>query len=158
MTKELLVKMAEDVADNYGLSKSVFCGLVQTESGWNTWAARYESAFYRRYIEKMDKDQAKRFGPISLDTEKEFRATSFGMCQVMGQVARELGCKVTFLTELCDPAIGLEYGAKRLAQAFKRRNGDVIEALLDYNGGGDKEYADRVLTNAKTFKTDRETL
>ena len=151
-SKESLVKMAEAAAENHGLDKALFCGLVSTESGWNPWAARYEPGFYRRYVEKMDKDQAKRFGAISLDTEKELRSTSFGLCQVMGQVARELGCKLTFLNELCDPEVGLEYGAKRLVQAFKRKKGDVREALLNYNGGGDKKYPDRVLANAKEFE------
>ena len=152
MTKELLVKMAKDVAEKHGLPPSLFCGLVQTESHWDPWAARYEPAFYKRYIEKMDKVQVKLFGYVSLATEREFRATSFGLCQVMGQVARELGCEVIFLNKLCDPAIGLEYGAKRLAQAFKRRDG-VREALLDYNGGSDLEYPDRVLRNTQAFLT-----
>ena len=53
----------------------------------------------------------------------------------MGQVARELGCPLPSLAQLCAPETGLKYGAKRLKKAMDRKNGDVREALLNYNGG-----------------------
>ena len=69
----------------------------------------------------------------------------------MGQVARELGCAVESLTELCNPEVGLEYGAKRLKKAMDRKGGNVREALLNYNGGSDKAYPDRVLGRMKNY-------
>ena len=45
----------------------------------------------RRYIDPIE--SIERFGAHLLcATEREHRSTSFGLCQVMGQVAREMGC------------------------------------------------------------------
>lgn len=35
-------------------------------------------------------------------------ANQWGVMQVMGGVAREVGFKGSFLTELCDPEVGIE--------------------------------------------------
>ena len=69
----------------------------------------------------------------------------------MGQVARELGCKLPSLVQLCDPETGLTYGAKRLKKALDRKKGDVREALLNYNGGSEKTYPDIVLDKVKNY-------
>ena len=93
------------------------------KSNWYPWAARYEPAFKKRYIDPIE--SVGRFGAISYRTEREHRSTSFGLCQVMGQVAREMGCRYVSLVELCDAAKGLEYGAKRLKRALDRKDNDV---------------------------------
>ena len=107
--------------------------MVETESAWYTYASRTEKGFKKYYIDPIK--SVRRYGVTSYETEREERATSYGLCQVMGQVARELGCTVESLTELCNPEVGLEYGAKRLKKAMDRKGGNVREALLNYNGG-----------------------
>ena len=92
---------------------------METESDWYTHASRREKGFKRRYIDPIK--SVERWGSTSYETERENRATSFGLCQVMGQVARELGCTARSLTELTTPEIGLEYGAKRLKKAMDRK-------------------------------------
>ena len=69
----------------------------------------------------------------------------------MGQVAREMGCKVHSLIQLCDPQTGLTYGAKRLKKAMDRKGGNVREALLNYNGGSEATYPDIVLDKVKNY-------
>ena len=149
MTKPELVSLAKRVASEHGLDPALFCALVETESGWYTWAARYEPGFKKRYIDPIE--SIERFGSISYATERAQRSTSFGLCQVMGQVARELGCKLPSLVQMCDPETGLTYGAKRLKKALDRKLGDVREALLNYNGGSEKTYPDIVLDKVKNY-------
>jgi soluble lytic murein transglycosylase-like protein len=75
--------------------------------------------------------------------------------QVIGQVAREFGFTGKYLSELCDPAVGIEYGCRKLAKCFEKAKGavDVVShALLAYNGGGDHEYPTRVLKRLPKYK------
>ena len=58
------------------------CGLEQ-ESGWNTFAVRFEPAFEARYIKP-----ALPSAPTTLELTK---AMSFGLMQMMGEVAIEFG-------------------------------------------------------------------
>ena len=139
---------ARESAITWGIDPALVFSLIETESDWNPWAARYEPAFYRRYIENL---KVKKFGYISVDTEKMLRSTSFGLMQIMGQVARELGYHGTFLNNLCDPSVGTYFGCKRLKKALSRKDGNVERALLDYNGGGDKLYPERVLSHKEHY-------
>lgn len=101
------------------------------------YATRYEPKFYERYIVPMlSKLKA---------GEAYGRATSWGYCQIMGQVARELGFAGPFLAQLTDPKTNFEYGARKLARCFGVTRGDTELALLRYNGGGNKEYPGKVL-------------
>ena len=149
MTNPELISLAKRMATDFDIDPVVFCALVETESNWNSWAARYEPGFKKRYIDPIE--SIERWAPTSYATEREHRSTSFGLCQVMGQVARELGFTGVSLTELCDPRTGLYYGARRLKKALDRKHGDVSAALLDYNGGSDKEYPARVLAKVGNY-------
>jgi soluble lytic murein transglycosylase-like protein len=85
------------------------------------------------------------------ETEKQMRACSFGLMQIMGQTAREYGFTGTFLTELCDPDSGVKLGCTKLKRELDRHNGYVTGALLAYNGGGDANYPVRVMANYKGY-------
>lgn len=143
MDKNDLIRIAKATAKAHNLPPDVFCGLVEHESSWDTWAMRYEPAFFVKYISPMTG---------MLATEKYARATSFGLCQVMGEVAREMGFTQRFLTELCDPVVGLEYGARKLKSLFDATGGNPRAALLKYNGGGDDSYPDAVFKAAKNYQ------
>jgi len=131
-------------APKYGLDIAVVCAVIEQESDWYTFAYRYEPAFFNRYIAP----QANLHSP----SEAHARSASFGLMQVMGQVARELGFTGPSLLELTDPDIGVEYGCKRLQQAFHRHGGDLELSLLDYNGGGNPQYADQVIARIQKYK------
>lgn len=108
--------LISQVAARFGLASELVAAFVQTESGGNAWASRFEPAFLDKYIGS----KVATFGAVSLETERMSRATSYGLMQVMGQVARERGFTGSFLTQLCDPETGLSYGCMHLASMRDR--------------------------------------
>jgi len=128
-------------AVKYGLDPAIVAAVCEQESGWNPWAMRFEPAFYPRYSVPM---------ALKHETEAYARATSFGLMQVMGEVARELGFVGRYLTQLCDPAMGIEYGCKKLQKCFSV-HGDADTSLLAYNGGGNPRYGEQVLARVPQY-------
>lgn len=134
---------ARKAAQAHKLDPALVCAVCHHESGnWKPFAFRFEQGFYDRYIKDM------KLSP----SEKLARATSFGLMQVMGQVAREFGFSGDYLTELTDPLVGLEYGCRKLRQCVDRANGDVRQALLLYNGGANPKYPDLVLQHIEKYR------
>jgi soluble lytic murein transglycosylase-like protein len=116
--------------------------LCEQESSWTPWAIRYEPAFRQRYV-----------APLGLPPSEEIaRSTSWGLCQVMGQLAREHGFTGKFLSELCDPAMGIEYGCRVLDTKLMHNSGNMVSALLSYNGGSAPGYPSEVLAKANYYK------
>ena len=107
---------------------------------------RYEPAFYKRYIEPQLTPDAS----VS-QSEARMRAFSWGLMQVMGQVAREHGFSSNSLAELCDPVTGLDVGCRVLAAKIAAAEGNVVRALLLWNGGGNRDYPDAVLARAPRY-------
>lgn len=144
ISRNQLIGMARITAGAHHIDPALVCSICHHESAnWNPWAARYEPRFYSHYVAPLE--------GLS-ETEKTLRATSFGLMQVMGQVAREFGFNGDYLTELLDPVHGLEYGCRKLARCLDRSGGDVRSALLLYNGGGDKTYPDKVLKHMTAYQ------
>ena len=102
---------------------------------------RYEPAFYERYLLPLR---------LADNTEAQARAFSYGLMQTMGQVAREQAFTGKFLTQLCDPDIGVEVGCRKLQKCFALYN-DPEVALLKYNGGGNPEYGKQVLARVAHY-------
>jgi soluble lytic murein transglycosylase-like protein len=130
-----LSSLIESAAARHGLPAGLVEAVVGVESGGNTWALRYEPAFYERYV-RQDKT-VRALAPCSLDTERQSRATSWGLMQVMGATARGLGFDKAFLSELTDPAVGLEYGCRLLARLGERHKASHgwPGAVAAYNAG-----------------------
>jgi soluble lytic murein transglycosylase-like protein len=122
------------------------CAVIEQESAWDPWALRYEPGFYKRYIEP----QIAR-GAGFTSTEARARAFSWGLMQVMGQVAREHGFSGRSLAQLCDPAAGLAVGCRVLAAKLAAAEGNVTRALLLWNGGGHRDYPDEVLARTAHY-------
>jgi soluble lytic murein transglycosylase-like protein len=72
--------------------------------------------------------------------------------QVMGQLAREHGFTGKFLSELCDPATGIEYGCRVLDMKLEHNSGNMVTALLAYNGGSAPNYANEVLAKSNYYR------
>jgi soluble lytic murein transglycosylase-like protein len=143
MDYQSLVQLAKQKASEHGLDPTLICAIVEQESDWNQWAMRFEPAFERRYIKPAL--------PQSPTTEEMAKAVSFGLMQIMGEVARELGFGEKYLTELCDPFINLEYGCKHFANKLQNADGDTRMALLHWNGGGNLQYPDQVLARQRKY-------
>jgi soluble lytic murein transglycosylase-like protein len=137
---EELINQAKAAAMAAKLDPILVCAVVDQESGWNPLCIRYEPAFHRAYIVKLNMPA----------TEDIARAISWGLMQVMGETARELGFKGAFLSELSDPVTGLAWGCAKLARCLKI-TGNVKAALSSYNGGSNKQYADQVLARRAKF-------
>ena len=100
---------------------------------------RYEPAFFTKYVAPLYTNNK-----VSA-SEAYARGFSWGLMQVMGQVARETGFEPLFLSALCDPEQGLAIGCKVLRKKFDAAGGDPTRALLAWNGGGNALYAAQVL-------------
>lgn len=138
-TRDARLALVRKYAAKYSLDPALVAAICEHESQWNPWAMRYEPMFYSRYIAPMLTT-----GKVKSMTEGAARATSYGLMQVMGQVAREYGFTGQYLTELCDPDVGVDYGCRKLEHCLEVTT-DLRVALLAYNGGGNQQYPDMVL-------------
>jgi soluble lytic murein transglycosylase-like protein len=142
-----LVLLAAKAADQQSLASELVCAIVEQESSWDRWALRYEPAFYARYVEP----QLGR-GAIADEGEARGRAFSWGLMQIMGQVAREHGFAGASLAALCDPATGLAAGCRVFAAKLAAAAGNVEQALQLWNGGANPGYAAQVLSRVVRYK------
>lgn len=134
-----LVTLARQAAAAQSLDPALVCAVVEQESGWNPWAIRYEPAFFAKYVANL-------YTNNKINASEAYaRGFSWGLMQVMGQVARETGFDAAFLSALCDPEQGLATGCKVLRKKFDAVAGDMTRALLAWNGGANPAYPAQVL-------------
>ncbi len=110
--RDALIALARAAAAAHSLDPALVCAVVEQESAWNPWAIRSEPGFLTRYVAPLFTT-----GKIS-STEAYARSFSWGLMQVMGQVAREHEFSDASLAQLCDPPTGLEIGCRVLAHKF----------------------------------------
>ncbi len=142
-----IIELARTIAAEHELEPALVCAVIEQESAWNPWAVRYEPGFLSRYIAPLYTA-----GKLSA-TEAYTRSMSWGLMQVMGQVAREFGFETDSLPELCDPATGIEFGCRVLAKRMARARGDVSAALLAWNGGANPNYPAEVLARTRNYSS-----
>lgn len=121
----------------YSLPSGVIAAVVGQESNGYPWSGRYEPGFFAHSIAGKTRSDLGGLWPVDINetTERQWRATSWGLMQIMGQVARELGFPFQALSQLCDPVLGVHYGAAHLAHQYRRYGGDLKKALSAYNAG-----------------------
>lgn len=141
--KDIIIKASED----YNLEIDLLIGLILQESLGQENAVRYEPAFYKRYLQNKKRSQIAGYWPLGTipnnNTEYNLRSTSFGLMQIMGQVAREYQFTNRWLTDLLNPEINIMLGARILNDYITKR-GNPTAGLLRYNGGGDPDYPSKV--------------
>ena len=153
------IALARAAAAQHSLDPALVCAIVEQESAWDPHAIRYEPAFRTRYV-----------SPLGLaPTEEVARSISWGLMQVMGQVAREHGFTAKSLAALCDPATGLAIGCAVFAAKLRASTndaagavhssdaasiaGDVVERALElWNGGANTSYAAQVLARVARYQ------
>jgi hypothetical protein len=134
----------------HGQDPATLAGLVCQESAGNPEAKRHEPNY--RWDFGDDPHEHPTLPPgLSLAEDLELQKWSYGLCQLMGAVAREYGFAGHLEELLTDTATNLDLGARHLAKQMKRAKGDIRQALLFYNGGGNQLYDDKVLAWAKHF-------
>lgn len=136
--KEQILKympVIREVCSDLNLNPNMIAALILTESTGKTCAMRFEPG-WRWFAPTVDiKTFAENIG-CSFETEKNGQATSWGLLQVMGTVAREHGFRGWF-SELCQPEVGIRYGALHFKKMFKRE-GTLEAAVSSYNAGSVK--------------------
>jgi soluble lytic murein transglycosylase-like protein len=143
-TNDARLALAGKYATKYGIDPCLVCAVIEQESSWNSFAVRFEPAFEARYIHP-----AVPAAPTTLELTK---AMSFGLMQLMGETAIEFGWAGKFLTELCDPDIGVDYGCRKLAKCLANHPGSEA-ALLAYNGGSNVLYGKQVLARMAHYSS-----
>jgi soluble lytic murein transglycosylase-like protein len=165
-----LVALARTIAAQHSLDPALVCAVVEQESDWDAHSIRYEPAFRTRYV-----------APLGLSpTEEIARSISWGLMQVMGQVAREHGFTGKFLSALGDPAAGLDVGCVALTSKFAAASRELASAppptslasgasaqgiaapasdqtlaqraLLLWNGGANADYPAQVLARLAKYQ------
>lgn len=139
-----LVTAARSAAVRHKLDPALVCAVIEQESSWNAYAMRYEPAFQKRYVTALALPATEEIG----------RSTSWGLMQVMGQVAREHGFGGEFLSEMCSPEIGTEIGCRVLANKLLTARGDWSAGLLLWNGRGEQSYPGQVLKRLIHYSSD----
>ena len=144
---EALIRAA---AARHQLPLALVRAIVRVESSEDPNAMRYEPAFFERYV----RQKGHRVWPgCSRPTEERLRAFSFGLMQIMGQTAREVGFQGAFLTALLDPATNLDWGCRYLVTLYQRHS-DSEAVAAAYNAGSarkgpdgrwrNQEYVDKI--------------
>lgn len=132
-------------------------GIIEAESGGDPHATRINATYPYTMM------QAKRPAGCSVDMERMCQKTAWGLMQVIGATARELGFD-GWLSELVSPEtnirLGIEFLRRKMSQYFER---DGIEGVAAaYNGGAprrrpdgkfvNQSYVDKVMEAAKRFE------
>jgi soluble lytic murein transglycosylase-like protein len=138
-----LLALARAIAARHKLDPALVCAVIEQESAWDPHAIRYEPGFRAHYV-----------APLGLPpTEEVARSISWGLMQVMGQVAREHGFTGKFLAALCEPAVGLDLGCAALASRLAEAAGKITRALELWNGGAEPSYAAEVLSRTPKYRS-----
>ena len=140
------------IAKTYALDPVLIGSSIMVESAGSSCATRFEPGWRYFPTDALMRDYGRKIG-LSLDTVKNSMATSYGPMQTMMTVAFEHGFK-DHPTRLCQPRVGIEYGAKHLATLFVRYE-NAEDAIAAYNAGSarrgrngkyvNQEYVDKVM-------------
>ncbi|MGB9404759.1 MAG: lytic transglycosylase domain-containing protein [Candidatus Acidiferrales bacterium] len=149
MPPSQFITLARDIAARHSLDPALVCAIVEHESSWNPWAIRFEPAFFAKYVAPLFTNN--KIEPAT-NSEAYSRAFSWGLMQVMGQSARERGFSAEFLSELSDPAAGLEAGCDLFAHKLAVAGANAERALQLWNGGANPDYAAQVLALVVAYR------
>jgi len=122
-------QIIEKYSEEYQIPADLIRAIIKIESNNNKYAVRYE----RRY-EWLYEPENYTSGLQTLDTEKEMQKTSWGLMQIMGALARELGFEGIYLSELVDPDLNIKLGTKHLANLYEKYD-NYLDIISAYNQG-----------------------
>lgn len=135
-------------ASDFKLDAHLVAAICFNESGGKQFKTRYEPA----YTYMVDTEKFANLLRITQKTEVVMQQMSWGLMQIMGGKAREMGF-LEDLPLLTDPATNLHYACKLLAD-LKKKHDVVDDVVASYNAGSpmknpdgtyhNQEYVDRV--------------
>jgi len=133
----------ERTCERFGCDPALVAALITVESSWNPYAVRYEPGYQWLY---QPEKHAKRHG-VTYDTEVALQRVSWGLLQVLGATARELGFNLP-LPALCEPQLGIEYGIRYLV-GLKRNYMQRDDLIAAYNAGSARKNAEGQYVNQR---------
>lgn len=146
-------EMIKTISLNQEINPKLVQAIVCKESGGDSNAVRFEIGYFDNGVVKSEALtwEKSHKGMPSYQTERAMRATSFGLLQIMGQLAREQGYKGDFLTYLLDPRENILFGITIMKKWLVRLKGNVDHLILAWNRGpgtpapkGDEQYLVKV--------------
>jgi len=152
MSRSDIIALIHLVAHEYKLDPVFYQAICTVESSLDPFAMRYERAWRYFYFPR---EHASRLN-ITEETETELQKFSYGLCQIMGAVAREHNYEGPLAGLMADPALCLRLGAKHLRK-FLHRYGTEPEAAAAYNAGSVRYTPGKMFVNQQYVdKVDRE--
>ena len=149
MTKQDCVALIHYVAHENKIDPILFEAICRVESALDPMAMRYEPGY--RYL-YFPREHASRLR-ITDETETQLQKFSYGLCQVMGAVARENQFDGPLVELISKPELALKYGAVHLRK-FLWKYQTESEAIAAYNAGSarktdggmfyNQQYVDKV--------------
>jgi len=121
--------LINNLATFNGVDPELAVAIAETESYFDELACRFEVNW--KYL--VNVESFARNSRISQDSERILQMCSWGMMQVMGSVARELGHRVNLL-ELTKPEVGVRFGCLKLKDLM-RRYSKLDDVIASYNAG-----------------------
>jgi soluble lytic murein transglycosylase-like protein len=143
---DAIVQAARDAAARHKLDPNWVIAFIQTESGGNPVAMRYEPKWRYLVTPEFYASRLK----ITADTETQLQKFSYGLMQVMGSVCREHGYGDS-LALLVDPFRALEYGCRHL-KGMRRRFPTGRDWIAAYNAGTPRKMPDGKYENEEYVK------
>lgn len=122
--------LIEPVAKRYDLPCELIIAIISKESSGVKETIRYEQNY--RYFNDTEGFASK--NGISTETETCAQRMSWGLMQIMGSTARDMGF-TDLLPKMIYPNFNIEIGCKYLHKMIKRYDGDKKKAISAYNAG-----------------------
>lgn len=136
-------ELITQVANQLGLDPILVTAIIMQESAGDTYARRFEKSYYE-HQRFLDPERFAESSQISSETEKIDQATSWGLMQVMGVVAREVGY-IGKLSKLLIPERGIYWACKKL-QHIAGKYQKLEDIIASWNAG-----SPHILDNGKYF-------
>lgn len=143
-TREEVERLVEFFASRESIELSFLRALIQTESSWNVFAERAEPGWKYFY-------NVRDFSELlhsTYDTESRAQARSYGICQIMGSVAREYGFK-GWLAQLYCPEVNLKYSCMHIKAKSSRFGDDPATLYASYNAGSPRKLDSGMFSNQR---------
>ncbi len=138
------IKLIKKYSKEFNLNPILITAMCLHESYGESYIVRFEP-MWRYHTEVAVFARANK---ISKETESVLQAMSFGLMQIMGGTAREMGYN-GLLTMLVKPELSLYYGCKYFARKKQIYKNSVPDALAAYNAGIAKQDKTGKFVNQK---------
>lgn len=139
---EKCVSWINEAAWEFGVDRYLVAAIAWKETDYSPTATRYEPEFKKRYIDKISDSTLYKLcpglAPENILLERTNRATSWGLMQIMGQTARELGLTQSDMSFWLQGYMGVYYGVKYLDRKLGKH--ELPEAISAYNAGSPTQH------------------